>query len=56
MEKLSEQQKIILLKAVLDTDTYELMSKKEREEYFELNESNILLSKGELIVNARNIK
>ena len=45
MEKLTEIQKIALLRAVLDTETFILMDKRERDEYFELNQVNIVNSK-----------
>jgi len=48
-KKLTEEQKITLLRAVLDTETFVMMTKKERDNYFELNKANILLSKGGLL-------
>jgi hypothetical protein len=44
-KNLSEIQKLALLRAVLDTETFVMMDKKERDEYFELNQANILSSK-----------
>ena len=43
--KLTDSQKLTLLKQILDTETFVLMSKEDRDEYYELNEANILSSK-----------
>ena len=44
-QNLTETQKIALLRAVLDTETFIMMSKKERDEYIELNMANLVRSK-----------